>query len=235
MPQRVAISRRLRPDRQRAVGLPARARRRGGPPRPPRARERPPRSAGTPDSERSTPLTSPASRPWSTSRAPAWATSGGRRHTSRRSSPPASTAPPPSPRRWPISDEPVAPRQRVGGRRTTATAARRCSPRTARRARASSPMWSARGRPRPTRRRTPGYVSYTPAPESSWPPTVARMARVLPLARFGLAGPLGLRAAVLAWITLRDEVRALAHLIDHPTSPDRSTSSAPSRCVRPRP
>jgi uncharacterized protein (TIGR01777 family) len=40
------------------------------------------------------------------------------------------------------------------------------------------------------------------------------MARVLPLARFGLAGPLGAGRQWWSWITLHDEVRALAHLID---------------------
>lgn len=40
------------------------------------------------------------------------------------------------------------------------------------------------------------------------------MERVLPLARFGLAGPLGSGRQYWSWITLHDEIRALAHLID---------------------
>lgn len=42
------------------------------------------------------------------------------------------------------------------------------------------------------------------------------MARLLPLARYGLAGPLGSGRQYWAWITLTDEVRALLFLIDHP-------------------
>lgn len=42
------------------------------------------------------------------------------------------------------------------------------------------------------------------------------MARVLPLARLGLAGPLGSGRQWWSWISLVDEVRALMHLIDHP-------------------
>ena len=40
------------------------------------------------------------------------------------------------------------------------------------------------------------------------------MERVLPLARLGLAGPLGTGRQYWSWITLHDEVRTLAHLID---------------------
>jgi len=40
------------------------------------------------------------------------------------------------------------------------------------------------------------------------------MERVLPLARLGLAGPLGSGRQYWSWITLHDEIRALAHLID---------------------
>ena len=46
-------------------------------------------------------------------------------------------------------------------------------------------------------------------------PDGGAMARVLPLARFGLAGPLGTGRQYWSWITLHDELRALAHLIDH--------------------
>lgn len=42
------------------------------------------------------------------------------------------------------------------------------------------------------------------------------MERVLPLAKLGLAGPLGSGRQWWSWITLTDELRALIHLIDHP-------------------
>lgn len=42
------------------------------------------------------------------------------------------------------------------------------------------------------------------------------MSRVLPLARLGLAGPLGSGRQWWSWISLVDEVRALVQLIDHP-------------------
>jgi uncharacterized protein (TIGR01777 family) len=45
-------------------------------------------------------------------------------------------------------------------------------------------------------------------------PDGGAMERVLPLARFGLAGPLGTGRQYWSWITLHDELRALAHLID---------------------
>ena len=45
-------------------------------------------------------------------------------------------------------------------------------------------------------------------------PRGGAMERVLPLARLGLAGPLGSGRQYWSWITLHDEVRALAHLID---------------------
>ncbi len=45
-------------------------------------------------------------------------------------------------------------------------------------------------------------------------PLGGAMARVLPLARLGLAGPLGSGRQYWSWITLHDEIRALAHLID---------------------
>ena len=44
------------------------------------------------------------------------------------------------------------------------------------------------------------------------------MERVLRLARFGLAGPLGSGRQYWSWITLNDEVRALAHLVDQDLS-----------------
>lgn len=46
-------------------------------------------------------------------------------------------------------------------------------------------------------------------------PSGGAMARVLPLAKLGLAGPLGTGQQYWSWITLRDEVRALVHLVDH--------------------
>jgi uncharacterized protein (TIGR01777 family) len=45
-------------------------------------------------------------------------------------------------------------------------------------------------------------------------PRGGAMERMLPLARLGLAGPLGTGRQYWSWITLHDEVRALAHLID---------------------
>lgn len=45
-------------------------------------------------------------------------------------------------------------------------------------------------------------------------PDGGAMERVLPLAKLGLAGPLGTGRQYWSWITLHDEVRALAHLID---------------------
>jgi uncharacterized protein len=45
-------------------------------------------------------------------------------------------------------------------------------------------------------------------------PDGGAMERVLPLARFGLAGPLGTGQQYWSWITLHDELRALTHLID---------------------
>lgn len=47
-------------------------------------------------------------------------------------------------------------------------------------------------------------------------PNGGLMGRVLPLAKLGLAGPLGNGRQWWSWMTLTDEVRALIHLIDHP-------------------
>jgi hypothetical protein len=47
-------------------------------------------------------------------------------------------------------------------------------------------------------------------------PEGGAMARMLPLAKFGLAGPLGSGKQYWAWITLRDQVRALMFLVDRP-------------------
>jgi uncharacterized protein (TIGR01777 family) len=45
-------------------------------------------------------------------------------------------------------------------------------------------------------------------------PDGGAMKRVLPLAKLGLAGPLGTGRQYWSWITLQDELRALAYLID---------------------
>jgi len=45
-------------------------------------------------------------------------------------------------------------------------------------------------------------------------PDGGAMKRVLPLARLGLAGPLGSGRQYWSWITLHDELRALTHLVD---------------------
>jgi uncharacterized protein (TIGR01777 family) len=56
------------------------------------------------------------------------------------------------------------------------------------------------------------------------------MERVLPLARLGLAGPLGSGHQYWSWITLHDEVRALAHLVDQElTGPVNLVSTQPMR------
>jgi uncharacterized protein len=56
------------------------------------------------------------------------------------------------------------------------------------------------------------------------------MKRVLPLARLGLAGPLGTGRQYWSWITLHDEVRALAHLLDQDLlGPVNLVSTAPLR------
>lgn len=57
------------------------------------------------------------------------------------------------------------------------------------------------------------------------------MARILPLARLGLGGPLGTGDQFWAWITLVDEVRALAWLVDHPevTGPVNLVAPTPAR------
>lgn len=52
------------------------------------------------------------------------------------------------------------------------------------------------------------------------------MAKLLPLAKFGLAGPLGSGRQYWPWITLHDQVRAILHLIDHP-----EISGAVNLCV----
>jgi hypothetical protein len=46
-------------------------------------------------------------------------------------------------------------------------------------------------------------------------PSGGAMGRVLPLAKLGLAGPLGNGRQYWSWITLQDEIRALGHLLDH--------------------
>jgi uncharacterized protein (TIGR01777 family) len=61
-------------------------------------------------------------------------------------------------------------------------------------------------------------------------PDGGAMGPVLPLARLGLAGPLGSGRQYWSWITLHDEVRALAHLIDQEVvGPANLVSIAPTR------
>ncbi len=61
-------------------------------------------------------------------------------------------------------------------------------------------------------------------------PDGGAMQRVLPLAKWGLAGPLGTGRQYWSWITLDDEVRALAHLIDqNVVGPVNLVSSQPLR------
>ncbi len=57
------------------------------------------------------------------------------------------------------------------------------------------------------------------------------LAPLLRLARLGLAGPLGSGRQFWPWITLEDEVRALAHLVDSPevTGPVNLVGPAPAR------
>ena len=57
------------------------------------------------------------------------------------------------------------------------------------------------------------------------------MGRLLPLARLGLAGPLGSGRQFWPWITLADEVAALIHLLDRPdiTGPVNLVGPAPAR------
>lgn len=58
-------------------------------------------------------------------------------------------------------------------------------------------------------------------------PNGGLMSRVLPLAKLGLAGPLGNGRQWWSWITLTDEVRALIHLIDHPEITGPANLSVP--------
>lgn len=57
------------------------------------------------------------------------------------------------------------------------------------------------------------------------------MERLLQLARFGLAGPLGSGKQFWPWITMVDEVGALLHLLDHPdiTGPVNLAAPEPAR------
>ncbi len=54
------------------------------------------------------------------------------------------------------------------------------------------------------------------------------MGKMMPLAKFGLAGPLGSGKQYWAWITLHDQVRALMFLIDHPDLTGAVNLSGPS-------
>jgi uncharacterized protein (TIGR01777 family) len=62
-------------------------------------------------------------------------------------------------------------------------------------------------------------------------PGSGAMGPLLRLAKLGLAGPLGSGRQYWPWITLRDTVRALAHLVDHPevTGPVNVVGPAPAR------
>ncbi len=62
-------------------------------------------------------------------------------------------------------------------------------------------------------------------------PEGGAMGRLLPLARLGLAGPLGSGRQFWPWITLVDEVAALLHLLDRPevTGPVNIVGPAPAR------
>ncbi|WP_168581625.1 TIGR01777 family oxidoreductase [Gephyromycinifex aptenodytis] len=62
-------------------------------------------------------------------------------------------------------------------------------------------------------------------------PQGGAMAKVLPLSKLGLGGPLGSGEQYWPWITLPDEVAALMHLIDNPsiTGPVNLVAPAPER------
>lgn len=62
-------------------------------------------------------------------------------------------------------------------------------------------------------------------------PSTGAIGRVLPFARVGLSGPLGSGRQFWSWITLRDTVRALAFLVDHPDleGPVNVVGAEPSR------
>ena len=113
---------------------------------------------------------------------------------------------------------------------STATAATRCSTRRARRARASCPRCAARGR-RPPRRPPPAAsASCTRAWGWCSTPRGGALARLLPLFRLGLGGPLGRRARVVELGGPRRcarRPRARAHATR--ASPGPSTWSPPAR------
>ena len=58
-------------------------------------------------------------------------------------------------------------------------------------------------------------------------PKGGAMGRLMPLARMGLAGPLGSGKQYWSWITLRDEVRALVFLVDRPDITGAANLTAP--------
>lgn len=62
-------------------------------------------------------------------------------------------------------------------------------------------------------------------------PSGGAFERLLVLARLGLGGPLGSGRQWWPWITLEDEVRAIAHLVDHPeiTGPVNAVAPAQDR------
>lgn len=59
-------------------------------------------------------------------------------------------------------------------------------------------------------------------------PRGGAMAKMMPLAKFGLAGPLGSGRQYWAWITLHDHVRSLMFLIDRPDVTGAVNLSAPT-------
>ncbi len=64
-------------------------------------------------------------------------------------------------------------------------------------------------------------------------PTSGAFQPLIRLGKLGLGGPLGSGRQWWPWITLEDEVRAIAHLVDHPevTGPVNLVGPAPSRQV----
>ena len=204
--------------------------------REPRDRRRDPLGPGAAWS--STPPRWTASTPSSTSPAPAWATTGGPRRTSSRSSPRASTAPTRvasalaelagrGQRPVLVSGSAIGIYGPDRGRRGP----HRGQPR---RARVPLRRRARVGGRQQAGRRTPVYASCTRAPASCCPPAAGRWPGLLPLARLGLAGPLGSGRQYWSWITLQDEVRALAWAIDQPSlsghgQPDRTAAAAAAR------
>ena len=163
---------------------------------------------------------STASTRSSTSPAPAWATTAGPRRTSSRSSPRASTAPTRSRPPWPSWPAAGSGPCWSAGRRSASTGRpgrrgpHRGQPRRARvplrrRARLGGRQQAGRGR-RPARRARAHRPRAVPRAAGRWPGCCRWPGS-------GLAGPLGSGRQYWSWITLQDEVRALAWAIDQPS------------------